>query len=40
MRYTLLATDYDGTLATDGLVDDEVVQHLRRVRESALQIVQ
>lgn len=39
MRYTLLATDYDGTLATDGLVEDDIVQHLRRVRESALRIV-
>lgn len=39
MKYTLLATDYDGTLATDGKVDDAVVDCLRRARDAGLRIV-
>src|SRR5215207_8358352 len=34
MRYLALACDYDGTLAHDGLVDEETVGWLARVRES------
>src|SRR5262245_56717011 len=32
MRYQVLATDYDGTLAHDGHVDAPTVQALERVR--------
>lgn len=31
MRYTALATDYDGTLATNGVVDRDTVDALRRL---------
>ena len=34
MRYVALATDYDGTIATDGVVPDDVVKTIERVRES------
>lgn len=34
MRYVALATDYDGTIATDGVVPDDVVETIERVRES------
>ena len=34
MRYVALACDYDGTIAADGVVSDEVVDALRRLRES------
>jgi len=34
MRYQALACDYDGTLAHDGLVGDEVVLALQRCRDS------
>jgi HAD superfamily hydrolase (TIGR01484 family) len=34
MRYLALATDYDGTLATDGRVPDHVVSALERLRAS------
>jgi hypothetical protein len=34
MRYLTIATDYDGTLAHDGYVDDSTVEALVRVRES------
>lgn len=34
MRYLLLATDYDGTLATDGRVDDPTLEALGRLRAS------
>ena len=34
MRYLALACDYDGTLAHDGVVDEETVGWLERVRES------
>jgi len=30
MRYHVLATDYDGTLATDGIVDDQTIEALKR----------
>src|SRR5215471_6422984 len=32
MIYRALATDYDGTLAQDGLVDDITIEALRRAR--------
>lgn len=34
MRYTALATDYDGTLAHDGVVSDSTIEALRRLRAS------
>lgn len=34
MRYFALATDYDGTLATDGQVDSATIEALKRLRES------
>lgn len=39
MRYHLLATDYDGTLATDGRLLDETRDALERLRASARKIV-
>jgi hypothetical protein len=34
LRYFALACDYDGTLATDGRVGDEVIGGLQAVRDS------
>jgi hydroxymethylpyrimidine pyrophosphatase-like HAD family hydrolase/energy-coupling factor transporter ATP-binding protein EcfA2 len=39
MRFLVLACDYDGTLATDGRVDEATVAALRRVRESGRRLV-
>lgn len=39
MHYILLATDYDGTLAHDGVVDVGTVQALERLRNSGRRIV-
>src|SRR5690606_4719807 len=39
MRYYLLATDYDGTLASDGRLLDETRDALERLRASARKIV-
>jgi hypothetical protein len=39
MKYTVLATDYDGTIAHDGKVDDATVAALRRVRDAGLTLV-
>lgn len=39
MRYVALVTDYDGTLAAEGRVDDAVMAALARVRESGRQLV-
>ena len=39
MRYRALATDYDGTLAHDGRVDDVTVNALHRVREAGLPLI-
>ena len=39
MRYQVLATDYDGTLAEDGRVDDPTMQALERVRRSGRRLV-
>jgi hydroxymethylpyrimidine pyrophosphatase-like HAD family hydrolase len=39
MRYLGLAVDFDGTLATDGCVDDATVEALLRVRASGRRLV-
>ena len=39
MRYKALATDYDGTIAHDGRVDEETVDALRRARDAGLRLV-
>ena len=39
MRFTVLACDYDGTIAREGHVDDETAWHLARVRTSGRRLV-
>lgn len=39
MRYLALATDYDGTIARHGTVDDGVWEALRRLRESGRRVI-
>jgi hydroxymethylpyrimidine pyrophosphatase-like HAD family hydrolase len=39
MRYLALATDYDGTLAHDGIVDDSTVGALDRLRASGRKLI-
>jgi hydroxymethylpyrimidine pyrophosphatase-like HAD family hydrolase len=39
MRYVALATDYDGTLARDGRVSDDVLDALARVRKSGRRLI-
>lgn len=39
MRYFALATDYDGTLAHDGIVYDRTVKALERLRDSGRKLV-
>lgn len=39
MYFTLLATDYDGTLAHDGVVDDNTVDALGRLRASGRKLL-
>ncbi len=39
MQYQVLATDYDGTLATDGVVDEKTVHALHRLRESGRRLI-
>jgi hydroxymethylpyrimidine pyrophosphatase-like HAD family hydrolase len=39
MRYKVLATDYDGTLAHDGRVAESTVDGLRRARASGVRLV-
>jgi hydroxymethylpyrimidine pyrophosphatase-like HAD family hydrolase len=39
MQYQLLAVDYDGTLATDGRVDEPTIAALKRLRESGRRLV-
>ena len=39
MYYLALATDYDGTLATDGRVDGETRAALERLRESGRRLI-
>jgi hydroxymethylpyrimidine pyrophosphatase-like HAD family hydrolase len=39
MKYQVLATDYDGTIAHDGVVDDATIEALRRVRGAGLRLI-
>jgi hydroxymethylpyrimidine pyrophosphatase-like HAD family hydrolase len=39
MRYQVIATDYDGTLAAGGVVGDDTVAALERLRKSGRQVV-
>jgi HAD superfamily hydrolase (TIGR01484 family) len=39
MLYHALAVDYDGTLATDGVVDEKTIESLHRLRESGRKLV-
>jgi len=39
MRYLALATDYDGTLATDGVVNEETVRALERLKASGRKLL-
>jgi hydroxymethylpyrimidine pyrophosphatase-like HAD family hydrolase len=39
MRYLALATDYDGTLATDGRVDDRTIEALERLKASGRKLL-
>ncbi len=39
MRYLALATDYDGTLAKDGAVDDATIAALERFRDSGRRLI-
>ena len=39
MKYIALATDFDGTLAFDGVVDDETAQALERARAAGLRLL-
>src|SRR5438270_11208391 len=39
MRYHALATDYDGTIARDGQVDDKTVAALERVKQSGRRLI-
>ena len=39
MQYHALAADYDGTIATDGIVDDQTMEALRRLRQSGRRLV-
>jgi hydroxymethylpyrimidine pyrophosphatase-like HAD family hydrolase len=39
MRYLALATDYDGTIAHDGVVDDATVAVLRRLKDSGRHLI-
>lgn len=39
MRYHVLAADYDGTLAKNGVVDESTFEMLRKVRDSGRKIV-
>ena len=39
MRYLVLASDYDGTLATDGVVDDETVRAVERLVHSGRKLI-
>ena len=39
MRYLALASDYDGTIARDGIVDDKTVKALERFRQSGRKLV-
>ncbi len=39
MRYLALATDYDGTLAHDGIVDEDTIQALERLIHSGRSLI-
>lgn len=39
MRYLALATDYDGTLATDGRVSDDIIAALGRLQSSGRKLI-
>ena len=39
MRYQALAVDYDGTLATDGVVDDTTLDALKRYHDSGRRLI-
>ena len=39
MRYLALASDYDGTLAHDGVVDEQTIQALERFRHSGRKLI-
>src|SRR5690242_3540291 len=39
MRYIALATDYDGTLAARGAVDEHTLDGLQRLRQSGRQLI-
>jgi hydroxymethylpyrimidine pyrophosphatase-like HAD family hydrolase len=39
MRYLALASDYDGTLAHDGLVDEDAIQSLERLAHSGRKLI-
>jgi hydroxymethylpyrimidine pyrophosphatase-like HAD family hydrolase/energy-coupling factor transporter ATP-binding protein EcfA2 len=39
MRYLALASDYDGTLASDGVVDDETVRAIERLIHSGRRLI-
>ena len=39
MRYLALATDYDGTLATDGVVSQETVESLQRLAATGRKLI-
>lgn len=39
MRFLALATDYDGTIARDGLVDDQTIDALERLRQSGRKLI-
>jgi hydroxymethylpyrimidine pyrophosphatase-like HAD family hydrolase len=39
MRFQVLATDYDGTIAHDGVVDDETVKALKHAKGKGLRLV-
>jgi hypothetical protein len=39
MRYLALASDYDGTLAQDGRVEEETLEALERLRDSGRKLI-
>src|SRR6185503_4570191 len=39
MQFLALATDYDGTIAKDGVVDEPTVDALRRARAAGLRLI-
>ena len=39
MRYYVLATDYDGTIAKNGSVDESTRQSIKKLRESGRKVI-